>query len=29
MSISGAFTTAEWRTHGNPGIAANSLVFEP
>jgi len=29
MSISGSFSTAEWRTHGNPGIAASGLVYEP
>ena len=29
MSISGSFTTAEWRTHGDPGIAASGLVYEP
>jgi hypothetical protein len=28
MSIEGNFRTVEWRTHGNPGIAANSLAFE-
>lgn len=28
MSIQGNFRVVEWRTHGNPGIAANSLVFE-
>jgi len=28
MSIEGSFRTVEWRTHGNPGIAARSLVFE-
>ena len=28
MSIEGNFRTVEWRTHGNPGIAARSLVFE-
>jgi hypothetical protein len=28
MSIQGNFRTVEWRTHGNPGIAANSLAFE-
>jgi len=29
QSISGSFQTVEWRTHGDPGIAANSLVFTP
>ena len=28
MSIQGTFRTVEWRTHGNPGIAARSIVFE-
>ena len=28
MSIRGDFRTVEWRTHGNPGIAACNLVFE-
>jgi hypothetical protein len=28
MSIQGTFRVVEWRTHGNPGIAAGALVFE-
>jgi hypothetical protein len=28
MSIEGTFRTVEWRTHGDPGIAANSITFE-
>jgi hypothetical protein len=28
MSIRGSFRVVEWRTHGNPGIAAHSLAFE-
>ena len=28
MFIQGSFRTVEWRTHGNPGIAARSIVFE-
>ena len=28
MSIQGTFRTVEWRTHGNPGVAARSLAFE-
>lgn len=28
MSIEGNFRTVEWRTHGDPGIAAHSIVFE-
>jgi hypothetical protein len=28
MSIQGTFRVVEWRTHGNPGIAAYGLVFE-
>jgi hypothetical protein len=28
MSIQGSFRVVEWRTHGNPGIAAHSIVFE-
>jgi hypothetical protein len=28
MSISGTFRTVEWRTHGNPGIAASNITFE-
>ena len=28
MSIDGTFRTVEWRTHGDPGIAATYLVFE-
>jgi hypothetical protein len=28
MSIQGSFRTVEWRTHGDPGIAAFNLVFE-
>lgn len=28
MSIQGSFRTVEWRTHGDPGIAAHSIVFE-
>jgi hypothetical protein len=28
MSIQGTFRVVEWRTHGNPGIAAGGLVFE-
>ena len=28
MSIQGTFRTVEWRTHGDPGIAAHSLAFE-
>lgn len=27
MTISGTFRIVEWRTHGNPGIAANNLEF--
>lgn len=28
MSIQGTFRVVEWRTHGNPGIAAAGLAFE-
>jgi hypothetical protein len=28
MSIHGTFRVVEWRTHGNPGIAATALAFE-
>jgi len=28
MSIQGSFRTVEWRTHGNPGIAAGGIAFE-
>lgn len=28
MSIQGNFRTVEWRTHGDPGIAASGLAFE-
>jgi hypothetical protein len=28
MSIEGSFRVVEWRTHGNPGIAASGLAFE-
>ena len=28
MSIQGSFRVVEWRTHGNPGIAAGDIVFE-
>jgi hypothetical protein len=28
MSIEGTFRTVEWRTHGDPGIAAGHIVFE-
>jgi hypothetical protein len=28
MSIQGSFRVVEWRTHGDPGIAAGGLVFE-
>jgi len=28
MSIQGTFRVVEWRTHGNPGIAAHSITFE-
>lgn len=28
MSIQETFRTVEWRTHGDPGIAASGLVFE-
>ena len=28
MSIDGTFRTVEWRTHGDPGIAATALIFE-
>ncbi|HYW67965.1 MAG TPA: hypothetical protein VE960_00015 [bacterium] len=28
MSIEGTFRTVEWRTHGNPGIAAGYIAFE-
>ena len=28
MSIEGRFRVVEWRTHGNPGIAARNLVFK-
>jgi len=28
MSIQGTFRVVEWRTHGNPGIAASELAFE-
>lgn len=28
MSIQGTFRTVEWRTHGDPGIAAGGLAFE-
>jgi len=28
MSISGTFRTVEWRTQGDPGIAANLIEFE-
>jgi len=28
MSIQGTFRTVEWRTHGNPGIAASGIAFE-
>ena len=28
MSIQGNFRRVEWRTHGNPGIAATGIVFE-
>jgi hypothetical protein len=28
MSIEGSFRTVEWRTHGDPGIAADDLAFE-
>lgn len=27
MSISGSFHSVEWRTHGDPGIAANEIEF--
>lgn len=29
QSISGSFQTVQWRTHGDPGIAANTLIFTP
>ena len=28
MSIQGSFRTVEWRTHGDPGIAAGGIAFE-
>lgn len=28
MSIQGSFRTVEWRTHGDPGIAAAGIAFE-
>jgi hypothetical protein len=28
MSIEGRFRTVEWRTHGDPGIAAHSVAFK-
>jgi hypothetical protein len=28
MSIQGSFRTVEWRTHGDPGIAAAAVAFE-
>lgn len=28
MSIQGSFRTVEWRTHGDPGIAAGRIAFE-
>lgn len=28
MSISGSFHSVEWRTHGDPGIAARNIEFE-
>jgi hypothetical protein len=28
MSIRGTFRVVEWRTHGNPGIAAAAIAFE-
>jgi hypothetical protein len=28
MSIQGSFRVVEWRTHGDPGIAASGLAFE-
>jgi hypothetical protein len=28
MAIEGTFRVVEWRTHGNPGIAAGGLAFE-
>jgi hypothetical protein len=28
MSIDGTFRTVEWRTHGDPGIAAGEIAFE-
>ena len=28
MSIQGTFRTVEWRTHGDPGIAAGDIAFE-
>jgi hypothetical protein len=28
MAIEGRFRVVEWRTHGNPGIAARSLAFK-
>ncbi len=28
MSIQGSFRTVEWRTHGDPGIAARGIAFE-
>ena len=28
MAIQGTFRSVEWRTHGNPGIAAGELAFE-
>ncbi len=28
MAIQGTFRVVEWRTHGNPGIAARGIVLE-